>query len=377
MPDEHLTDEQIDELGTLLVAVRPHPREAFAAQLDARVAARFAQPSAPAADVAWWRTLLQRPLLPAAATGLAVAVVAVMIAFGGGGRGGSGTMPDGGKLATPTFGALQRDGASGQTASGGSVAADSAGSQAERAPAPSAAKSLSRSGARKVEQSASLSLGTPSDRLDDVAQAVLATTDRFDGIVDQSSVANGQDGGSAQFALRIPAGRLEAALAALSRLPDALVLARSDDSVDVNQAYVSIRRRLANARAERAGVLHALQRADSDDELLRLHDRLDVLEATIAQGERAQRGLDRRVDYARVSVDLQADDGSGGSGAGDGTFTVGRAFHDALRVLEVAAGVVVIAAAALLPLALVLACAWPLALLLRRRRREQALDAAA
>ncbi len=187
-------------------------------------------------------------------------------------------------------------------------------------------------------------------------------------------MASGTDGGGAQFALRIPSARLSQALAALSRLPDAHVLARSDDQVDVNQAYVSIRRRLANARAEREGVVRALAAADSEDETLRLRYRLDVLEQTIAQAERAQRGLDRRIDYSTVAVSVRTDDRTDG-GAG-GPFTVGRAFHDAGRVLEVAAGVAVITAAALLPLALLLACLWPLARTLRRRQREQALDAA-
>jgi len=45
-------------------------------------------------------------------------------------------------------------------------------------------------------------------------------------------------------------------------------------------------------------------------------------------------------------------------------------------VLEVAAAVVVIAAAALVPLLALAALAWPLTRALARRRREQALDAA-
>jgi hypothetical protein len=57
-------------------------------------------------------------------------------------------------------------------------------------------------------------------------------------------------------------------------------------------------------------------------------------------------------------------------------FTLGRATHDAGRVLEVAAGVALIALAALLPAGLLVALALWIAAALRRRARERALDAA-
>jgi len=239
------------------------------------------------------------------------------------------------------------------------------------ATAPSAAGHES---ARKVERRAALELGTDSDRVDAVAQGVLDVVARFDGIIDQSTVQTDVRGGEARFELRIPAARLQPALAALSRLPDARVLSRSDDALDVNQAYVSVRRRLANARAERAGVVRALANADTEDETLRLRARLDRLELTIARVERAQRALDRRVDYSRVTVGVHGGAGGGTVPAGDDSFGIDDAAHDALRVLEVASGVVVIAAAALVPVALLAALALLLARTTRRRRREQALS---
>ena len=64
-----------------------------------------------------------------------------------------------------------------------------------------------------------------------------------------------------------------------------------------------------------------------------------------------------------------------GSGSSHG-FTLGSAWHDAVRVLTVAAGVALIALAVLLPVALLVAlAAWILAGV-RRHRREAALDAA-
>lgn len=389
---ETLTPEEVAELGTLLTAERPRPSAAFAAQLDARVAERFAAPApTPAAPrrgrTRRWPAILHRPFLPAAAASLAVALVALVVALDVGGGGTPSTSSDG-AVSAPAIGGSAPGSALGKTApdvAAGDLAApeqsatERSASADQDATAPAPAAGTDPAAARKVERSASLELGAPADRVDDVAQDALAVVARFDGIVDQSSVSSGTAGGTAQLALRIPAAKLQPALGALSQLPDARVLARTDDSVDVNQAYVSTRRRLANAQAERAGVVRALRAADTEEETLRLRARLDALERTIAQAEQAQRALDRRVDYSRVSVAIRADDGSAGSTGGtgtDGPFTVGSAFHDALRVLEVAAGVLVIAAAALLPLALLLACGWPLARALGRRRREQALDAA-
>jgi hypothetical protein len=57
-----------------------------------------------------------------------------------------------------------------------------------------------------------------------------------------------------------------------------------------------------------------------------------------------------------------------------GGFTLGKAAHDAGRLLTMTAGVALIAIAALTPVALLLALAWWVGSALRRRRREQALD---
>lgn len=391
MHDDELTDAQVEELGALLVAERPRPREGFAADLDERVAARFATArSTPAARSGRRRrpAFLQRPFLPAAAASLAVGLVALVVALSAGGGdprlGGGATSLE--NRAAPTDSAGSGGGAS-SVAPEAAEQQRAAAQQDEAAPAgdvdadalaPSGAGALSTT-PRKVERTASLELGTDPDRVDDVAQGVLGVVARYDAIVDRSSVSAGpgSGGGIAQFELRVPAARLQPALAALSRLPDAHVVARTDDTADVNQAYVSIRRRLANARAERAGVVRALANADTEDETLRLRARLDTLERTIAQAERAQRALDRRVDFSRVSVAVHGG-AAGGTvpAADDGHFTIGDAAHDALRVLEVAAGVIVIAAAALTPVAILAALAWPLARTTRRRRREHALDAA-
>jgi hypothetical protein len=79
----------------------------------------------------------------------------------------------------------------------------------------------------------------------------------------------------------------------------------------------------------------------------------------------------RRANFATVQVSVE---GTGKPKQGGGAWTPRDALHDAGRVLEIAGGVALIAAAVLAPLALLAALAATLARGARRRRREAALD---
>jgi uncharacterized protein DUF4349 len=340
-----------DELATLLAGERPAPTPAFAAALDAWVADGCAgpRPGAPPATTGRRRRRRWAWGGPALATALA-GVVAVVVAVNVGG----GTAP------TPTIRKAPSP--------SGAVTTERT---APSAATPAAAQALSRPFTpRKVVQASAIELGAPADRIDDVAQEVLRVVSAYDGIVDRSIVTSG-DGGSAHFELRLPSERLQPALGALSRVSHAHVISRTDDVQDVNQPYVTLRRRVADADAERAGVLRALAAAATVQQSTALRQRLATLDRTLASLEARQRSLNRAIAYSRVTLDVEAQQ----TPVHHGAFTPGRGLHDAGRLLAITVGVLVIAAAALVPLAIVLACAWPLARALRRRRREQALDA--
>ena len=61
------------------------------------------------------------------------------------------------------------------------------------------------------------------------------------------------------------------------------------------------------------------------------------------------RRVDNRASYANVSVTLVADRSGGAAIGDDGRWTPGDAFADAVRVLEVAAGVALLVLAIALP----------------------------
>jgi hypothetical protein len=372
-------DAELAQLATLLVAERPPVPPEFRAALDARVASRFDGPAPKPRRSTPKRN--RRPLIPASLAFACVALVALVVALQPGGGSGGGDMAASGGAAdstaeispaAPSSAAAPEDVAPAPAErSADSDAGEGAGSGAV---SPPPVGGFAEPGGRKVEQSSTVELGAPADRVDDVAQGVLGVVTRHQGIVDSSSVVTSGDDRRATFALRIPTARLQAALGELSRLPDAHVLSRTDDTVDVNQAYVSVERKLDGAEAERGGLLTALREADSEDETDRLKARLDGVEGRIAELQRAQRALDRRVDYSRVDLTVRADDAGAAQQDDDGGFTPGSALDDAGELLSVTAGVLVIAAAALVPVALLALLAWPLVRAARRRRREGALD---
>lgn len=251
-----------------------------------------------------------------------------------------------------------------------SAAAPSSGSGAQSA---GAAPPLTRSstGARKVERNTVLALTAPADELAQAADGVVATTDRFGGIVETSSVSTDDgDGGSASFELRIPAARLQSTLAALSKL--AHVRSRSETSLDITAPTETVADRLADARARRASLLRRLARADTDNETASLRARLRDVRGQISSLTEQRERLAGRANFARVSVTL-ASSGKASDKADDGAWTPGDAWRDARGVLgTLAAGAILVGAVAL-PALLLAAAALAGRRVLHRRRREGAL----
>jgi hypothetical protein len=307
--------------------------QSFEARLDARVdAVRKAPPRR--SWVAW------SPL-----AGLATAIVVGVVVLGNSGGGSEKPAPQG---------------ASGSAASAGS-------SELAAPGAPAAPP-------RRVERSTALELSTSRADVQSVADDVIAATQRFGGIVESSQISSSDADASAVFSLRIPTKRLDDALAALSKL--AHVASLSQGSTDITGSFVSASDRLHDARAERRGLLTALGQATTTQEIDALKARLRDNRSQISALKGDLDGLRRRANLARVEVTVTGDGQKGdGSHPPGGTWTPGDAAHDALRVLEVAAGVILIGLAAGLPLALIGGLGALAARSGRRRRREGALDA--
>jgi hypothetical protein len=366
-------EPELSELGALALTLRtdrPRPRPQFAAALDERAAAGFAQP-APRTT----HRRARRALLPALGLAATAALVAVVVLPGTKGpvRGDSSS--------SARFPGAQT--APGVAAPGPSATAESGGGAATAAPAPKARSAPSTivpssaadsvpAPARKVERSAALVLAARPGDIPDVADGVVRVTDRVGGFVLSSNVSTDDArGGGAEFTLRVPSRRLPDAMSGLSAL--AHVRSRTQASDDITSQFNSAVNRLSDARAERRSLLRQLARATTPNQTTSIRARLRIVASQIAAAKGRLGSVRRRADLSTVDVAIRPDRHAS---TGGGSWTPGDALHDAVRVLAVAAGVALVALAAGLPLALLAAAGHAASVALRRRRREGALDLA-
>ncbi|HSZ14074.1 MAG TPA: DUF4349 domain-containing protein [Solirubrobacteraceae bacterium] len=256
-------------------------------------------------------------------------------------------------------------------------AASSAGKAEGPSPAvaspENAASSPAGAAPGRVQQlAASVSLSAGNADVQAIADGVSRAAVREEGFVEQSHVQVQRHGTSeAGLNLKIPSAHLAAALAAIGRL--APVSAESQSLQDITDSYDAAKRRLADAVAERRALLRALARASTEGQIDSLRERLAQARGAIVQDGAALRAVSQRASTAEVEVTVLGG-ASSSSTAGEG-LTLHRGLHDALRVLTVALIVLLIAAAVLVPLALLIAAAVGSHRLWRRHARERALDA--
>ncbi|MBV9803936.1 MAG: DUF4349 domain-containing protein, partial [Solirubrobacterales bacterium] len=115
-----------------------------------------------------------------------------------------------------------------------------------------------------------------------------------------------------------------------------------------------------------------LASATTTEQVDSLNAQLHDAEASISSDEATLGRLNHQVGFSSLGLQISAQ--TPPPVAQPSGFGVGRAAHDAGRVLTVAAGVALIAIAGLTPVALLAALIWWVGAALRRRRREQALD---
>ncbi len=388
--DQH--ERELQELALALSSEAPVPDQQFAGRLDARMERGFAPEGAPAVArpasrraAAWdWaveRLVTLRPSfrVVAGAASLVIALlVGVSVYTGSRSSDSADTAVDGTAMpaqeegarglldeAAPSAGARQSDKRSIPSEPGGTTAEPLTlpPSTDPRLPAPGD-EALDQSN-RRVERSASMTLAAPDDRVAEVARDIPGIVQRHRGFVLGSSVTTGDEGATGgSFDLRVPATELDATLSDLADLGQVRSQTQTND--DVTGAFVSVRDRLAAARAERRGLLRRLERASTAAEARATRERLDRATRIVNRLQGSVAALEKRTAFAAVTLSLVADDAAA-SGTGD-------ALHDAASSLLGAFNLAVRVLGFVLPLAIVGGLAWFLAGMLRHRRREAALE---
>jgi len=356
---------ELAELTVLLAADRPRIDPEFATKLDGQVRRRFAtsrhRPSRERG-----RLWALSGVATAAAAGLATLLVLE----------GSSSAPVSRTGAEPV--PLTAGPAKSATVSSARTPAPSNAAPSNAAPSnavPPAGSVVPQPplGGHRIVQTAQLALTTPPAQMEDVAQQVFTVVGADGGSVTSSTVtATGGPDSYAQFELSVPSANLADAMMRLSRLRGASVASRTDTTQDVNGQYLSLSRRVGEAQALRTALLRQLANATTAAQISSLNAQIRDADATISRYQAAVNSLNHQIDYTPISLTID----SGRVPVAGRGFTLGRASHDAGRVLTVAAGVALIALAALVPVALLVVLCWWIFVALRRRRREQALDLA-
>lgn len=393
--DRALGGEQVDPdlevLAELALALREERVVAepdFAADLDQRVTDGFPGSGQLGGSdrLANWRKKLtavppRRILAPAgaAATVLVVATVAITQSseFGGGEGVNDG---EGFRVSPASPTAAGGDGNGGAPAGEGRDAVQNfLDSGAER----SASKGIDALGSsvspakRKIARRVKLALSTSPDRFRGAADDVLDVVRDHRGFVVRSNVSGGDPDlarsqlGHASFTLRIPARELPAALGDLSDVGH--VVSRTDGTEDITSRFVSAQKRIAALEKTRQSLLRQLADAVTVFEQESLRRRLAIVETQLSAAQDDLGAAQQRVNLVPVSVTIDADRGLGGDGDAGG-WSLGDAVDDAGKVLSVTAGVLLVSAAVLGPLAILAALIWLGTRAAARLRRERALD---
>jgi hypothetical protein len=226
-----------------------------------------------------------------------------------------------------------------------------------------------------VIQSAQLQLSAAPNQIDQVAQEAFDVVGSVHGYVDSSTVTQtGGSDGYANLELTVPSSALAQTMTELSRLPHARVSSRTDGIQDVTGQYGADQRRLTDAQALRTGLLKQLADARTTEQVNSLNAQIRDADGKIAAAQGALSSLNHQINTVQIGVTIGA--APPAPVAHTTGFTIGKAGHDARRVLVVAAGVALIVLAALVPVGLLAGLGWWIASAIRRHRREQALDAA-
>lgn len=222
---------------------------------------------------------------------------------------------------------------------------------------------------RKVERDAQLTLGAPPDEVQDVTNEAIGVVEGYNGVVLSSRISGSKKSATATLDLQVPTKNLDTALDDLRGLAD--VLAFSEGTVDITAPFVDTKDVLAGLRAERRSVLRRIELAATQEEVDALKVQLAALNNRVAVIEADLRQLQHRARQSSVTLQITSD---GARSGGDGDWSLGEALDDAGHVLTVAAGVALISAAVLLPLALIAAIFYFVIRAANNRSRERALD---
>lgn len=397
---EHDSDPEFTELINEIASERPEPRAEWAEEMDARVRDGFGRRDS--WSFAGIRARLHRPsgsrpvaIVGVVASMMLAGVLAVELIDGGADDG------------APTSSAVVAEESTGGSASGDRSAGGAAGGapalkdanrnlkqfkrgkreagysiiglNGENRGIPGDPAVLAPGGAydgfqanarqanRKQDRNARLELRTSPREVREVSDRAISLIEDIGGVVLNSSLKEGEKGATAQLQLRVPSAELDATLDRLTDL--ATVASLQETADDITAPFVSTKDKLADARAERQALLKALGNASDADEADKLRRQAKKARQRISRRQAQFQRVAQRARNSQISLEIGGRKADQASDEGSGSrWSLGNLIDDAATVLRATLGILLVIAAALIPLGLI---ALPARLLYTRHRKHQ------
>ncbi|MDE6203910.1 MAG: DUF4349 domain-containing protein, partial [Lachnospiraceae bacterium] len=190
------------------------------------------------------------------------------------------------------------------TAAGG--AAVSMGNAAEvKVQEPEEPVDMENAASRKLIRNVSLDVET--ENFDELLVSVGSRTTDTGGYIEESYTYNGSSyygnaRKSADLTIRIPAGRLDGFLSAVSEVSN--VISRNENVTDVTLQYVDMESRKKALEAEHERLLELLAKAENVEDIIAIESRLSEVRYQMESMESQLRTLDNQVSYSTVNLHI-------------------------------------------------------------------------
>ena len=220
-----------------------------------------------------------------------------------------------------------------------------------------------------MERDAQLTLAAPADDVADVNDQVIDVVEGANGVVLNSRVTGTDESARATLEVHVPSATLDDTLAALSELAN--VQSRTEQAAG-HHPHLRDREGPAGRPASRTRQpRRAHPRRDYRCRGAAASGPAHRRERAIADAKSELNEVETRAQLATVGIVITSE--GAGTSDDDDRWSFGDALEDAGKVLEVGAGVALISAAVLLPLAIIAAIAYFVVSAANRRSREKAL----
>jgi len=155
---------------------------------------------------------------------------------------------------------------------------------------------------RKIVKNATLSIKTKN--YDTFIDSLYQKIELYDGFVEQSQEYNYDNASNrhANMNVKIPAEKLEEFIEEMASI--GTLTSKTIESVDITDSYIDVESRINALETEEKTLLSLLERAESLNDVIELHERLSTVRTELDGMKAQKQSYDGMVAYSAVSLDI-------------------------------------------------------------------------